>query len=94
MCGVILFCIVIVIIYIYWTRNEAFTLFTANPVNLIPSYFIDNTPRHVVYNSGGIHYVTNHLPEDHQLVQIDCPKNINKYFTLGDYNYCWKEISH
>ncbi|QKF94330.1 hypothetical protein QKU48_gp0872 [Fadolivirus algeromassiliense] len=91
----ILFVVLLIIIVIgcryFYGLAEHFTLFTANPINLVSVDCINNAPRHIKFNqSRGIEYVSNYPPtKKEQCMPTPCPENINKGVTLGDDNLCW-----
>jgi hypothetical protein len=94
----IILIILLILILAYLNYNQenfvgmynADGIFTANPVNMVSSACIDNTPAYVRFSqAGGIMDVSNHGPVDRKCKRILCPHFINGLITLRDDNYCY-----
>jgi hypothetical protein len=63
-------------------------LLTIDPVVMVPSRLIDDSPRNVLFSaSGGIMSISRNIPE--RATQFQCPSFIDESATLGKNNFCW-----
>lgn len=76
--------IIIIILFLIYQQREHF--------DMIPSYWIDDVPRHIRINhGGGIMYVSNLPPSESKNCKIiKCPHPMTYLDTLGDDNICWQ----